>query len=241
MSPHGGARVVGDGVEVVNGVVCGAVGVLLSPAAPQSASTQPPTVPAAPAASIPCLPPLTPLSPTRWGQEEPRGHQGIRGMLALTAALRGEFPEVQVLQREVDEGGEFAASYPGLREALQVWRDTSRSQKDKGKPAITHLCPPQQPLSPSLCPKDTKHQDLGELLDAEFFCALCPGFAATTRLWGGKQYKQEGESTAHHPGNTSTEGKGPREPPLPHTGFSSPSSTSSLVKSRRQSMSVTSP
>lgn len=41
--------------------------------------------------------------------------------LALTAALRGEFPQVQVLQLEVDEGGELAGSYPRLREALQVW------------------------------------------------------------------------------------------------------------------------
>lgn len=114
MSPHGGARVVGDGVEVVSGMVCGERGCC--------STLLPHRVPAAPAAWIPCFPPLTPLHPTSWGQEEPRGHQGIRGMqgLALTAALRGEFPEVQVLQREVDEGGEFAASYPGLGEALQV-------------------------------------------------------------------------------------------------------------------------
>lgn len=33
---------------------------------------------------------------------------------ALTAALRGELPEVQVLQLEVDEGCELAGSYSSL-------------------------------------------------------------------------------------------------------------------------------
>lgn len=138
MSPHGGARVVGDGVEVVNGVVCGEQACCSALLPPKVPAQSPPTTPAAPAPWIPCLPPLTPLPRTTRGQEEPRSHQelraGTRGMqgLGLTAALRGEFPEVQVLQREVDEGGEFAASYPGLGEALQVWRVPSRSQGTKG-------------------------------------------------------------------------------------------------------------
>lgn len=33
---------------------------------------------------------------------------------ALTAALGGKLPEVQVLQLEVNKGGELARSYPGL-------------------------------------------------------------------------------------------------------------------------------
>lgn len=49
--------------------------------------------------------------------QEPPGAQGWAGAmqgLALTAALRGKLPKVQVLQLEVDEGGELACSYPGL-------------------------------------------------------------------------------------------------------------------------------
>lgn len=45
------------------------------------------------------------------------GAQGWAGAMqgpALTAALRGKLPEIQVLQLEVDKGGELARSYPGL-------------------------------------------------------------------------------------------------------------------------------
>jgi len=66
------------------------------------------------------LPPTAGCS-TLGGHEGPSGDlpgaQGWAGAvqgLALTAALRGKLPEVQVLQLEVDEGGELARSYPGL-------------------------------------------------------------------------------------------------------------------------------
>lgn len=55
-------------------------------------------------------------------------------MPALTAALGGKLPEVQVLQLEVNKGGELACSYPGFREALQVWGIMSRSQGTKRSP-----------------------------------------------------------------------------------------------------------
>lgn len=43
MSPHGGARVVGDGIEVVNGVVCGEQGWC---SAVPAAAPLPPNMPA---------------------------------------------------------------------------------------------------------------------------------------------------------------------------------------------------
>lgn len=128
MSPHGGARVVGDGIEVVNSVVCGEQGQC---SAMPAAAPLPHNMPAqswgreglahwmsaapTPRASSPATAACSTLGgmkdPARSCQE-PRA--GAMQGLALTAALRGKLPEVQVLQLEVDEGGELARSYPGL-------------------------------------------------------------------------------------------------------------------------------
>ena len=51
----------------------------------------------------------------------------------------------------------------------------------KGEPAKS-CHPAAAPPTPFISTKDTEHQDLGELLDAEFLGASRPGFAATARL-----------------------------------------------------------
>lgn len=96
------------------------------------------------------------------------------------------------------------------------------------------------PLAPEMWGKDTKNKNLRELLDAEPLGAFSPGLAFVAGLKQ-KQMKSGWWDAAfvicvlHH----LCERKVKHVKPL--TGLSSPSSTSSFVKSLRQSLRVTSP
>lgn len=83
--------------------------------------------------------------------------------------------------------------------------------------------------------KDTKHEDLRELLNAEPFGAFPSGFASVARLQeGGRETAVRGWRGSQW--NVFMKGKH-----VLLTGLSSPSSTSSFVNSLRQSFRVTSP
>lgn len=116
VSPHGGARVVGDGIEVVNGVVCGEQE---GCSAVLAAARVPPACQHRAAARRDrhngCLwfpPPC--FCPYHGLQHSGGCEEHSQETPALTAALGGKLPEVQVLQLEVNKGGELARSYPGL-------------------------------------------------------------------------------------------------------------------------------
>lgn len=55
----------------------------------------------------------------------------------LTALLRGELPQVQLFEREVDVGGELAGPDVRVRETLQVWEE--RRVKEGKHPQLERL------------------------------------------------------------------------------------------------------
>lgn len=127
------------------------------------------------------------------------------------------------------------ASEKRFRSGGERVKEVGTPPKKKNKQKTTQKKPQTPPSSSTRGAKDTEHQDLGELLDAEFLRAPRPGLAAAAGL---RAANDADSGVRAQPA--------PQNPPLcphptPRTGFSSPSSTSSLVKSRRQSMSVTSP
>lgn len=87
--------------------------------------------------------------------------------------------------------------------------------------------------------RDTKHEDLRELLNAESFSAFPPGFAFVACLW--ETNAERDSSCKIHVLSLQKETRSVVHYPRLLTGLSSPSNTSSFVKSLKQSLRVTSP
>lgn len=69
----------------------------------------------------------------------------------LTAALRGELPQVQLFEGEVDVSGEFAGSDVRVGETLQVWEELSQGATGKGVTYDRGVRPPGPPSTFKCC------------------------------------------------------------------------------------------
>lgn len=121
-----------------------------------------------------------------------------RPLQILTAALWRKLPQVQLFEGEVYVGGKFVRSGVGVGKTFEVWGDVKDRKRLFRWVFLMWTQPPARAMRAEIMAKtntkrsllilfrclrkDTDHEDLRELLDAERFGAFLPGFAFVARL-----------------------------------------------------------